>query len=390
MTQTNPSQHGISLFLSAGFRPFFLLSGLWSTIAMSWWIAILMLHAPLPSTFEPYLWHIHEMLFGFVGAAVAGFLLTAIPNWTGRPAIKGAPLAALALIWIAGRVAALTQLPRTSAMAIEILFYALLAGMMLREIVGSKNWRNLPMAAPVIALGVADALMCLPDNISSASSDLAWRLGLAAIVILISAIGGRIIPNFTRNWLTARQVIVRPATSSYLDRIAMATLHPGLIGWAFYPSAKPVAILLIVGAIINLIRLVRWRGYATLAEPLLVILHIGYLWLIVGAALAGASILTAAVPEVAAVHAFTAGAIGTMTLAVMTRATRGHTGHPLRADRATSLIYLMVIAAAIARVCASFAPSLALPLLGTSGGLWIASFLMFSIIYGRILITSAR
>ena len=157
------------------------------------------------------------------------------------------------------------------------------------------------------------------------------------MIVLISVIGGRIVPAFTRNWLNARGIKPCHRPLAWSDRIALGVLHAGMIGWAFLPDWQPVGVLLLVAAVLNLARLARWRGIATLAEPLLLVLHVGYLWLVVGVALLGLSLLTDAVPAAAAVHALTAGAMGTMILAVMTRATLGHTGRVLHADAVTML-----------------------------------------------------
>jgi uncharacterized protein involved in response to NO len=213
-----------------------------------------------------------------------------------------------------------------------------------------------------------------------------WRLGLAAIMVLISVVAGRIIPMITRNWLAKRGVADLPATHSAVDSVALGTLHAGMIGWAFFPTLQPVGGVLLFAAAFNLWRLMRWRGIATGAEPLLTILHVGYLWVVIGAALLGASMLTGQVPEAAAIHALTAGAIGTMVLGVMTRVSLGHSGRALRADRITVLIYLLVVAAAAVRVMAVISGSF-LPLIQISAVLWIGSFFLFAVWYGRILLT---
>src|SRR5450759_493486 len=229
-----------------------------------------------------------------------------------------------------------------------------LVGVVTREIVVGRNWRNLPIVAPVSILGIANLLMHLEADGVAVPSGLGWRLGLAGVVVLISVMAGRIVPSFTRNWLAKRPGTDLPAGHSWIDRLALGTLHAGLIGWAFLPTFRPIGLLLLLGAAINLWRLLRWRGFATAAEPLLLILHVGYAWLCLGAALLGAALLGVDVPLSAAIHALTAGAIGTMILAVMTRATRGHVGRELSADRVTVLIYVLVTLAAIMRVAAAF------------------------------------
>jgi len=375
-------------FLAQGFRPFFLAAGVWSAAALALWIVLFAAGAALPSRFDPLAWHIHEMLFGFVMAAVAGFLLTAIPNWTRRLPVSGAPLALLLGLWLLGRAACLVSalLPSSLAIAADLSFPAVLLAVVAREIVAGRNWRNLPMVAPVTVLAVADLLMHLEAVGASVPPGLGWRLALAAVIVLISVVAGRIVPSFTRNWLAKRGDPDLPAVHGAIDRAALGTLHAGLVGWAFFPAERALGWLLLLGAALNLWRLLRWRGGATAEEPLLLVLHVGYAWLALGAGLLGMAELDADLPPSAAIHALTAGAIGTMVLAVMTRVARGHTGRALSADRATSLIYVLVGLAALARVVAVFAGAWTLPLLVVSAGLWVAAFAGFVLRYGPMLL----
>ncbi|MEK7428818.1 MAG: NnrS family protein [Pseudomonadota bacterium] len=374
---------------SLAFRPFFLAAAIWAALALALWIVVFMTGGILPSRFDPLSWHIHAMLFGFVPAAIAGFMLTAIPNWTGRPPIQGGRLIALVLLWLLGRIACLVSatMPLWMAAAADLAFPVMLCAVATREIVAARNWRNLIMPVPIAVLAIANLLMYLELAGYDLRAGLGWRLGIVAIIALISAIGGRIIPAFTRNWLVKRGVTVLPAARDVIDRLALAVLHTGLLGWAIFPTSKPVGAILVAGAVLNLWRLCRWRGFATIAEPLLAILHVGYAWVILGAAFLGASLLTNIVPEAAAIHAFTAGAIGTMVLAVMTRVARGHTGRALEADRVTTLIYAMITVAGLSRIAAAFAVSYAVPVLDLSALLWVMSFLLFAAIYGPMLVS---
>jgi len=377
----------VPAFLTQGFRPFFLAAGVWSAAALAVWITILASGGALPSRFDPLSWHIHEMLFGFALAAIAGFLLTAIPNWTGRLPVRGLPLASLAGLWLLGRMTCLVSalVPGWLAVVADLAFPVALAGVIGREIVAGRNWRNLPMVAPVTVLAIADLLMQLEAAGVAASPGLGWRLGLTGVIVLISIVGGRIIPSFTGNWLAKRPHARLPVTTKAVERAALGTLHTGMIGWAFVPYFRPLGALLLLGAALNLWRLARWRGAATRTEPLLLILHIGYAWLVLGAGLLGVSVLGAGPTQSAAIHALTAGAIGTMTLAVMTRATLGHTGRDLTADRVTSVIFLLVTLAASARVVAAASGSWVMLLLETSAVGWIGAFALFVLHYGPLL-----
>ena len=286
---------GTPVFLTQGFRPFFLAAGLWAAAALTLWIVMLATGTALPSRFDPLSWHIHEMLFGFVMAAVAGFLLTAIPNWTKRLPIRGFPLALLAGLWLLGRIACLISalVPAWLAVAADLAFPAVLAIVVAREIITSRNWRNLPIVASVTVLGIANLLMHLEADGVAVPPGLGWRLGLAAVIVLISVMAGRIVPSFTRNWLAKRQIVNLPAAPGAIDRAALGVLHVGLFTWVFLPEFQPVGVILLLGAALNLWRLLRWCGAATAAEPLLLVLHVGYGWLVLGVALLGFAMLDA-------------------------------------------------------------------------------------------------
>jgi uncharacterized protein involved in response to NO len=276
-------------FFTQGFRPFFIAAGVWSAAALAVWIVLLVAGTTLPSQLDPLAWHIHEMLFGFVMAAVAGFLLTAIPNWTGRPPVSGGLLASLAGLWLLGRIACLASALVSPWLALlaDLSFPAALVGVIAREIAVGRNWRNLPIVAAVSIFGIANLLMHLEADGIAVPAGLGWRLGLTAAIVMISVVAGRIVPSFTRNWLVRREDANLPASHGWVDRAALCTLHAGLLGWVFLPTVRAVGLLLLLGAVLNLWRLLRWRGSATIAEPLLLILHIGYAWMVLGTALLG-------------------------------------------------------------------------------------------------------
>ena len=374
--------------LTYAFRPMFLAAGSWAIVAIAAPLAMFFGYLQLPTRFDPLALHIHEMLFGFVMAAVAGFLLTAIPNWTGRLPVRGRPLALLASLWLLGRVACLisADLPAWPVIAADLSFPVVLLAAAAREIIIGRNWRNLPMTAPLAVFIVADLLMHLESLDFAVPVGLGWRLAVGAPILLISVIGGRIIPSFTRNWLVKRHSTRLPAAYGPLDNAAVCLLCAGLVLWAIFPDFAVAGIILVIAAIVNGGRLVRWAGSETWAEPLLLILHVGYGWLVIGTALLGLSILNVGVPAAAAIHALTAGAIGTMILAVMPRVTLGHTGRDLTADRPTVIAFVLINVAAIARVAASWNGS-DVVLLVLSAGCWMVAFGLFEIVYGAILLT---
>ncbi|MBB6255112.1 NnrS family protein [Nitrospirillum iridis] len=388
---TTPAPYAGPILLAEGFRPFFLAAAVWAAVALGLWVALMSGAIAGPRGLDPLAWHIHEMLFGFVMAGVAGFILTAIPNWTGRPPLRGAPLAGLVGLWLAARLLALANLVGTPPAALVAMVDSglplALAVYAARQVVAARNRRNLVMTVPLLVLATADGLMMAEGAGVAVPAGLGWRLGLAAIIILISAIGGRIIPTFTRNWLTKRgAATLPPASPGLIDRLALASLPSGLLAWAFLADGGRVAAaitggLLLLASALNLARLARWRGWATRAEPLLGVLHLGYFWVVAGTALLGGALLTNAVPLAAAIHALTAGAIGTMMLAVMSRASLGHTGRTLTADRVTVWVYLLVNGAALSRIAASLTGGLPLAPLVLSAILWTGAFALFALRY---------
>ena len=373
--------------LGAGFRPFFLMAGLWAALAVPLWLSAFVGHLTIPTAFDPVTWHAREMLFGFVQAAVAGFLLTAVPNWTGRMPIQGWSLGGLALLFLAGRFA-VTLSAMTgpgAAAAVDLAFPLTLIAAIAREIVVGRNWRNLPMVAALGLLTVANALTHLEALGWAETAALGLRLAIAIVLMLIGLIGGRVIPSFTRNWLVKRGSASLPVPAGRFDAAAMAVTAAALLAWVASPGWVGVAPLMALAAAANLARLVRWRGHLTGAEPLVWILHLGFLWLPAGLALVALAAWTAILPS-AALHALTGGAMATMIVAVSTRATLGHTGRGLTADRPTALIYLLVTVAAVARVVAGYTAAGYMTLLASAGLAWTAAFLLFLAVYGPMLL----
>jgi uncharacterized protein involved in response to NO len=373
---------------SAGFRPLFLAAGVWSVIALTLWMAVLSGIFTLPSRFDPLSWHIHEMIYGFVMAAVGGFLLTAMANWTGQPAVAGGALATLSVLWVAGRAACLVSawLAAWVVVAVDLTFPAALMLVVLRQLTAGGNRRNYPLLAPLLLLIVADLLMHLTALGVAIPIGLGWRLAMFCIVVLLSVIAGRVVPAFTRNWLAAQDDKRRPAEMGPLDRIALAMLHASLLCWVFVTDSALVGAALMAAGALQLWRLARWQGRATVREPLLLILHVGYLWLGAGTALLGASTVWDRVPAAAGIHALTTGAFGTMILAVMTRATLGHTGRTLHADGATMAVFGLATLAGVLRVAAAWPGLWTIVLLEAAAGAWVAACALFGAHYGPMLV----
>ena len=248
--------------LGAGFRPFFLIAGICAVIELPVWLAALTGHIVLPPAFDPMTWHAHEMLFGFIQAAIAGFLMTAVPNWTGRMPIKGVALGLLALLLIAGRVAVSlsTLIGPMAAAAIDLGFPVALLAALGREIVAGRNWRNLPVLASVGLLALSNALIHLEPLGIADTAALGLRLGIGTVLLVIGLIGGRIIPSFTRNWLVKRGAARLPAQAGRFDLAAMAVTAAALAAWIVAPDWPGVAILMGLAAGGTAWRLARWQG----------------------------------------------------------------------------------------------------------------------------------
>lgn len=374
---------GPALF-SLGLRPFFFFGAIWAAIAVPLWIVTYALGPDALPVEAGLVFHVHEMVFGYGSAIVAGFLLTAVPNWTGRLPVCGAPLIALVALWVAGRGAMLLQPgPVWLPGVIESAFLVTFASLVWREVIAGKNTRNLKVAGAVSVLALANIGFHWMSVTSGGLPQVAIRTGLAALLFLILLIGGRITPSFTRNWL-GKKGGAMPAPFGRFDGAVLILSLAALAGWAVFDGA-PVASALLVGAgVLNFARLARWQVQRTLAEPLVTILHVGYAWAAVALLLLGLSgMFPPVIPRVAGVHAVGAGAIGVMTLAVMTRASLGHTGHVLKAGAGTVLIYALVNLGALARVSAPFLDySVQMHANHVAGSLWAGAFAVFAIVYG--------
>ena len=375
---------GPALF-AYGFRPFFLAAGLWATFGILLWLPQYAGVLTLPTHFGALDWHVHEMLYGYVAAAIAGFLLTAIPNWTGRLPVNGWPLAALAALWLAGRLAILVsaEIGGVAAAAVDVSFLVTLGAVAAREIVAGKNWRNLRVLI-VLGLLAAGNIVFHAEVLLTGAADYGIRIAIGAVIALISLVGGRIVPSFTNNWLARNNPGRMPVSFSRFDMVAVGATAVALVAWIVAPAHPLAGVLMLIAGVLQAIRLARWAGDRTLADRLVLVLHVGYFFVPLGFLLVGASALMTAVPPSAGIHAWTAGAVGLMTLAVMTRATLGHTGNALHAGATTQVIYALVLVSALLRIVAAFSGSLAL--IELAGAAWIGGFALFVLTFGRLLV----
>lgn len=371
--------------LHYGFRPFFLAAAIWVVLAVPLWLWVHLIGFDLAGPFDGLTWHSYEMMFGYVGAVIAGFILTAIPNWTGRLPLSGLPLAGLFALWLLGRMANAAVPWPVAALLADLAFPATLAFVVWREVIAGRNWRNAPVAAMLTLFGVASLLQHL-EGFALVPSGLGIRLGLSTVALLIGLTGGRIVPSFTRNWLVKQADQRLPAEFGSLDKASLVVMACASLAWLALPDTPVSGFALALAGVVLAVRLSRWRGLATLREPIVAILHVGYGWLALAFLMLGAAALVEdPALATAGVHALTAGAVGTMTLAVMTRASLGHTGRAIVADRWTLAIYGAVTLGAALRVAAPLAPSLYAHLLVCAGVAWSGAFLLFALRYGPIL-----
>lgn len=376
---------GPALF-SFGFRPFFLLASIWAALAVPLWMLALFGAGEDMAAIFTRDWHVHEMLFGYTGAVIVGYMIVAGANWTGHYPVAGWPVALLAALWIAGRAAMLASATLGPvAAAIDLAFLILFALALWREQLAASNWRSVAPCIIISLLAVADigfhARMIAPE-----AGPASERMSLGLITFLIALMGGRLVPSFTSNWMMQHKIQVQIPPPGRFDQATVGMTGAAILLWLLLPSALVAGAVLGLAGLGLLARLLRWRGWIAARDGMVLILHLGYFWCALGLVLLGASILLPDhIPATAAIHALTAGAIGVMTLAMMTRTSRSHTGRERRADEVTLAIYALVNAAAAMRVIAPFAISVHLELLGLSAACWSLAFGLFTLGYGPML-----
>ena len=376
----------IFTIFSYGFRPFFLLSGIFAALAVAIWIPEFYGDIAIRTAFSPIAWHAHEMLYGYLSAAMVGFLLTAIPNWTGRLPVQGRALTVLAGLWVLGRlVASVSQLTGwLAAMVVDCSFLLIVLGVIAREIIAGKNLKNFKVAALVAVVLIGNVVFHMEAR-NYGSIENGMRIGIAGMILLVMVIGGRIIPSFTQNWLARQPAGRMPVAFNRFDVAIIAVSAIALLCWIIFPDNIATGEVLAAAGVLHFLRLARWAGDRTWSDRLVLILHVAYLFVPIGFWLLAASILFG-IPRSAAIHAWTIGTMASLTLAVMTRATLGHTGRPLQANFGTQIVYGAVVTAAISRVGASLFTSQSDVLLQLSALVWIVAFATFVIVYGPMLV----
>jgi uncharacterized protein involved in response to NO len=375
------------VFFSYAFRPFFLLVSVYAVFAIGGWA----LHQwglwSWRGSIPAYVRHGHEMMFGYAGGAIAGFLLTAVATWTSRPAVSAVPLMGLCIVWIAARIG--TFIPTPTGFAIwsvaSLLFWAALAGLMAREVVAARNSRNykvLPLLAAFLGAEIA-FFSAASENLER--MEMCLRTGLFVVIGMIILVGGRIIPAFTQNWLRLNRpeiTVPLPAFGTFdLASVVIATAFA--VGFIVWPTSSWTGVLGVLAALLHTWRLLRWRGWLVWREPLLSVLHVGYGWIPVGFGLLALSSLGRSAFFDAGIHALTYGGMGTLILGVAARVALGHTGRELQAFPAMTVAFGLITLGTLLRLLWILAPGfIALSVL-----LWMASYIIFLVQYTPILLS---
>jgi uncharacterized protein involved in response to NO len=372
-----------------GFRPFFLGAGLLAALLVPWWAAWLAWGVPLGTVWPPTLWHGHEMLFGFIGAAIAGFLLTAVPSWTGDRGFAGWPLATLAGLWAAGRIviATATFWPSALVAGLDLAFLPGLAALLLPPLLRARN-RNTPLLAVLAALWGTDILFYW--GLAAQKVPLAHQallLGIDVVLLLVTIIGGRIVPAFTSAALKQRGLAGALRVSPSLTPLAVGAMLLVIASDAVAPWSRLAGLVALAAAAIQTVRLAQWGGWRTLPMPIVWVLHLAYVWLPLGLALKALALLGGQTMGAFYLHALTIGGASSLIMAVMTRASLGHTGRPLVASRSIAWAYVLISGAAAFRVLGP--ACLPLPyttIILLAAVLWTAAFVLFLAVYGPILL----
>jgi len=378
-----------SVLWACPFRPFFLATGVYAIVALAGWLGVLLVQWPVAEPFAPMRWHSHEMLYGMVSAAITGFLLTAMCNWTGARPLAGRGLQALFGLWLLGRIVMWlgAWLPGWLVATVDLSFLLVVAVYAGRVIIQARSWRNLVLIAVLMALWLGNLAFHLDwGNGALSPSGRPDLIALLLVVVLMTIIGGRITPAFTRNWLQRNgKPTDSVRTYRHLKYVTLGSMLGLLLAVVLNLASEWIGILAALAGLCQLLRLWFWSGWKARSDALVWILHAAYAWIPIGLLLMAASSLTPQVPATAWIHALGTGAMGTLILAVMTRVSLGHTGRPLVLPDHAILIYWLILAASVLRLATALNWLTWQPGVLLTALIWAAAFAAFVLIYLPIL-----
>jgi len=377
----------LDVIFSYAFRPFFLLVGAYALLMLLAWAFYLSGVIVWPDGLPPRVRHGHEMIFGFAGGAMAGFLLTAVATWTNRPPVSGVPLMAMCAVWGLARLGGF--LPGQAGWLIwglaSLMFWGGLLALMGREVLAAKNERNYKALVLLSAFLATEAVFFINAGGNVELQDKCLRTGLFLVLGMIVLVGGRIIPAFTQNWLRQNRPDI-PVKLPVFDRIDMGAIALTAlfgVGFVLWPKHTLTGLLGLLAALAQAYRLVRWQGWLAGREPLLWVLHLGYGWISVGFLLLGVAILGKPSLWESGIHALTYGAVGTMILGVAARVALGHTGRPLQSFPLMTLAFCLITLGTLCRIIAQ--PGIS-PWMTLSVALWMGAYGLFLTQYVPILL----
>jgi uncharacterized protein involved in response to NO len=372
------------VIFALGFRPFFLLAGWLAILLMAFWVPMFVGGVPFDTYYGEIGWHSHETIFGYTIAVIAGFLLTAVRNWTNTPTPSGLPLAGMGALWLVARILPILVaiFPRWLIAAADLAFLPTFAIAIAVPLLRNNEKQNL-IFLPLLAV-LWSANLLVHADVLGLAPNLARKgvfLGLDVIILVIVIMGGRVIPFFTERALSV--VLKRWRIVEWLSPLSVVLF---LLTELFVPDSVTSASLAALAACANGARLAGWYTPRYWRVPLLWVLHLGYGWIVVGFYLKAGTAL-GLVPPQFTMHAFTVGGIGVLTLGMMARVSLGHTGRPLKVGAAMTTAFVLINLAAVGRgLLPPFFPQFFSQLIVASGAFWIAAFTIFIIVYTPILI----
>jgi len=371
--------------LQKGFRPFFLLGGIWAVGVVPWWARTYDQAASGEPGLAGISWHSHEMIFGFTAAILAGFLLTAVENWTDRPTARGPFLATLVGLWCVARLVGLGGVTSSIASLADLSFLPALAIAVGIPLLLARSRRNYLLLATLPVLWLCDLYLHLQSSGLLPQSILRTDLvAVDLIVLILVIITGRIVPLFTRNALEDQRIRSHPG----LDTAAVVSVLAVVLIEIFAPGRYLMAVTAGIAGGLVLIRSLHWGSYRSLGRPILWVLHLGHAWISAGLLLKAAAAVFLGLPPTVATHALTAGAIGTLTLGMMARVTLGHTGRTLHVSPVITIAFVAITAGALLRVLGPwFRPDLTRSALAVSAGCWALAFALYVLGNARYLVT---